>query len=124
MFAGDDEAELLGLAGDPADLARGLAGLGAGHAVVKLGERGAVAAVDGQVHAVEAVPVPAVDPVGAGDAFVAGYLAETLAGRPSPSAWPPPPPAAPSPSPSPATGRASTRDELAALGARPGTVRR
>ena len=84
VFAGDDEAELLGLAGDPADLARGLADLAAGHAVVKLGERGAVAAVDGQVHTVEPVPVQAVDPVGAGDAFVAGYLAETLAGRPVP----------------------------------------
>jgi 2-dehydro-3-deoxygluconokinase len=125
VFAGDDEAELLGLDGDPADLARGLAGLGAGHAVVKLGERGAVAAVDGQVHAVEAVPVPAVDPVGAGDAFVAGYLAETLAGRPVPERL--------------ATAAACgafavtvpgdweglpTRDELTALGARPGTVRR
>ena len=82
VFASDDEAELLGLNGDPADLARGLASLGSGHAVVKLGERGAVAAVDGRVHAVDPVPVQAVDPVGAGDAFVAGYLAETLAGRP------------------------------------------
>jgi 2-dehydro-3-deoxygluconokinase len=125
VFAGDDEAELLGLAGDPADLARGLADLGAGHAVVKLGERGAVAAVDGRVHAVEALPVHAVDPVGAGDAFVAGYLAETLAGRPVPERL--------------ATAAACgafavtvpgdweglpSRDELAALGARPGTVQR
>jgi 2-dehydro-3-deoxygluconokinase len=84
VFAGDDEAELLGLEGDPADLARGLAALAGGHAVVKLGDRGAVAAVDGQAHAVEPVRVRAVDPVGAGDAFVAGYLAETLAGRPVP----------------------------------------
>ncbi|HEY8556526.1 MAG TPA: sugar kinase, partial [Actinomycetes bacterium] len=68
VFAGDDEAGMLGLTGDPAALARGLADLGAGHAVVKLGPRGAVAAVDGQVHAVEPVPVQAVDPVGAGDA--------------------------------------------------------
>ena len=125
VFAGDDEAELLGLTGDPADLARGLADLGAGHAVVKLGERGAVAAVDGRVHAVEALPVHAVDPVGAGDAFVAGYLAETLVGRPVPERL--------------ATAAACgafavtvpgdweglpSRDELAALGARPGTVHR
>jgi len=81
VFAGDDEAQLLGLEGDPAELARGLAGLGAGHAVVKLGERGAVALVDGAVHAVDPVPVQALDPVGAGDAFVAGYLVETLTGR-------------------------------------------
>ena len=125
VFAGDDEAELLGLAGDPAELARGLAELGAGHAVVKLGERGAVAAVDGRLHAVDPVPVPAVDPVGAGDAFVAGYLAETLAGRPVPERL--------------ATAAACgafavtvpgdwegfpSRDELAALGHRPGSVQR
>jgi 2-dehydro-3-deoxygluconokinase len=107
------------------ELARGLAALATGHAVVKLGERGAVAAVDGQVHVVEPVRVRAVDPVGAGDAFVAGYLAETLAGRPVPERL--------------ATAAACgafavtvpgdweglpSRDELAALGARPGTVRR
>ena len=125
VFAGDDEAELLGLDGDPPDLARGLAALAGGHAVVKLGERGAVAAVDGQVHTVEPVPARAVDPVGAGDAFVAGYLAETLAGRPVPERL--------------ATAAACgafavtvpgdweglpSRDELAALGRRPGTVHR
>jgi 2-dehydro-3-deoxygluconokinase len=125
VFAGDDEAELLGLNGEPPDLARGLAELGAGHAVVKLGERGAVALVDGTVHTVEPVPVQALDPVGAGDAFVAGYLAELLAGRPVPERL--------------ATAAACgafavtvpgdweglpTRDELAALGARPGTVSR
>jgi 2-dehydro-3-deoxygluconokinase len=82
VFAGDDEAELCGLDGDPEALARGLAALGAGHAVVKLGERGAVACADGRVQRVDAVPVQVVDPVGAGDAFVAGYLVETLAGRP------------------------------------------
>ena len=125
VFAGDDEAELLGLAGDPADLARGLAALGAGHAVVKLGERGAVAFVDGTAHTVDPVPVQAIDPVGAGDAFVAGYLAETLAGRTVPDRL--------------ATAAACgafavtvpgdweglpTRDELTTLGARPGTVHR
>jgi 2-dehydro-3-deoxygluconokinase len=125
VFASDDEAELLGLHGDPADLALGLAGLGGGHAVVKLGERGAVAAVDGRVHLVDPVPVQAVDPVGAGDAFVAGYLAETLAGRPVPERL--------------ATAAACgafavtapgdweglpSRDELAALTHRPGTVQR
>jgi len=125
VFAGNDEAELLGLEGDPPELARGLAGLGAGHAVVKLGERGAVAFVDGAAHTVDPVPVQAVDPVGAGDAFVAGYLAETLAGRPVedrlataaacgafavtvPGDW---------------EGLPS-RDELAAIGLRPGTVHR
>jgi 2-dehydro-3-deoxygluconokinase len=125
VFASDDEAELLGLHGEPADLARRLADLGSGHAVVKLGERGAVAAVDGRVQVVDPVPVRAVDPVGAGDAFVAGYLAETLAGRPVPERL--------------ATAAACgafavtvpgdweglpTRDELTTLGVRPGTVHR
>jgi 2-dehydro-3-deoxygluconokinase len=125
VFAGDDEAQLLGLEGDPAELARGLAGLGAGHAVVKLGERGAVALVDGAVHVVDPVPVQALDPVGAGDAFVAGYLVETLTGRPVqerlrtaaacgafavtvPGDW---------------EGMPS-REELEVLGVRPGTVHR
>lgn len=125
VFAGDDEAQLLGLEGDPAELARGLAGLGAGHAVVTLGERGAVAVVDGAVHAVDPVPVQALDPVGAGDAFVAGYLVETLTGRPVqerlrtaaacgafavtvPGDW---------------EGMPS-REELEVLGVRPGTVHR
>ena len=125
VFAGDDEAELLGLAGDPAALAGDLAALGSGHAVVKLGERGAVAFVDGLDYTVDPVPVQAVDPVGAGDAFVAGYLAELLAGRPAeerlataaacgafavtvPGDW---------------EGLPS-RHELATLGHRPGTVHR
>ncbi|WP_084964018.1 sugar kinase [Thermoactinospora rubra] len=82
LFAGDDEAGLLGVAGQPADLARGLCALGPRQAVVKLGARGAVACVDGEVHEVAPVPVNAVDAVGAGDAFVAGYLAELLRGAP------------------------------------------
>ena len=54
--------------------------------MVKLGERGAVAAVDGRVHVVDPVPVRAVDPVGAGDAFNAGYLAARLSGADVPDA--------------------------------------
>src|SRR4029450_366455 len=121
VFASDDEAELLGLKGDPADLARDLADLGAGHAVVKLGQRGAVAAAGGRGQGAGPVPVQAVDPVGAGDAFVAGYLAETLAGRPVPERL----------VTAVACGAFAvtvpgdweglpTRDDLAALGVRPG----
>lgn len=84
VFAGDDEARiLLGVgpdAGTDEDLARGLAALGAGRAVVKLGSRGAVAVVDGRVTRRAATPVRVVDPVGAGDAFVAAWLAATLTG--------------------------------------------
>lgn len=85
VFGGDDEAAIaLGPAdaSDPIALARGLIGLGAGHAVVKLGARGAVAVVDGVEYEEAAVPIVPVDTVGAGDAFVAGYLAEYLAGEP------------------------------------------
>ncbi|AYF98390.1 sugar kinase [Protaetiibacter intestinalis] len=85
VFAGDDEARLvLGSdSRDPEVLARGLAALGPREAVVKLGEAGAVALVDGRLLRRDAIPVPTVvDTVGAGDAFVAGYLAERLAGAP------------------------------------------
>lgn len=81
-FAGDDEAELLGLPGLPEEQARDLARLGPRQAVIKLGARGAVAMLDGVLTPVPACPVQAVDPVGAGDAFVAGYLAEFLRGTP------------------------------------------
>jgi 2-dehydro-3-deoxygluconokinase len=81
LFAGDDEAELLGVTGDPEDQARGLAGLGPSEVVIKLGARGAVGSIDGEHRPVAPLPVTAVDAVGAGDAFVAGYLAERMSGR-------------------------------------------
>lgn len=84
VFGGDDEAAIAldgADASDPIALARGLIGLGAGHAVVKLGARGAVAVVDDVEYEEAAVPIVPVDTVGAGDAFVAGYLAEYLAGE-------------------------------------------
>ncbi|RII95664.1 sugar kinase [Clavibacter michiganensis] len=81
VFAGEDEARLLvGDAADPLALAHRLADLGPRHSVVKLGARGCVAVVDGVEHVWPAIPVQAVDTVGAGDGFVAGYLAEALAG--------------------------------------------
>ena len=46
----------------------------------KLGAKGALAVTDGRLHREPAVAVRAVDPVGAGDAFVAGYLAGLLDG--------------------------------------------
>ena len=82
LFAGDDEAELLGVSGTPERQARGLGALGPAEVVVKLGARGAVGLLDDTVVPVEPVPVDAVDAVGAGDAFVAGYLAERMLGKP------------------------------------------
>lgn len=82
VFAGDDEARLV-VAGDaPALMARNLAALGPAQAVVKLGGRGAVAYIDGRDYQVPAVAVRVVDTVGAGDAFVAGYLSDLLLGAP------------------------------------------
>lgn len=82
VFAGDDEAAIaVGADADPAGLAHRIAAHGPRQVVVKRGAQGAVALIDGQVLHKEAVPVEALDTVGAGDAFVAGYLAELLLGR-------------------------------------------
>ncbi|GAA0799030.1 sugar kinase [Spirilliplanes yamanashiensis] len=86
VFAGPAEARLvLGGAGQPAgqpaaELARALAALGPAEAVVKDGANGCTAVIDGDRHDLPAVAVTVVDPVGAGDAFVAGYLTARLAG--------------------------------------------
>src|SRR3712207_2853313 len=50
--------------------------------VVKLGARGCSAVVDGERWSSPGFPVRQVDPIGAGDAFAAGYLAATLWERP------------------------------------------
>jgi 2-dehydro-3-deoxygluconokinase len=81
VFAGDDEAAIaVGEAEAPVHFAHQLVALGAGAAVVKRGANGAVAVVAGREYEREAIRVNVVDTVGAGDAFVAGYLAEYLAG--------------------------------------------
>lgn len=87
VFGGVDELELLvGVhAGDRA-LAEAVASLGPAEVVVKRGEQGAAALCGGEWIERPAHPVTVVDTVGAGDAFVAGYLAERLAGAPVPRA--------------------------------------
>lgn len=82
LFAGVEEAQLLAGSdvADAVELAKRLADLGPAEVVVKQGRDGCTAFVDGELHTRDALPVPVVDPVGAGDAFVAGYLAERLAG--------------------------------------------
>ncbi|HWS32673.1 MAG TPA: sugar kinase [Actinoplanes sp.] len=77
VFAGPDEAAIFV---DTKDPLTGLAGFGPSEVIVKDGARGCTAVIDGVRHEVPALPVTAVDPVGAGDAFVAGYLADRLAG--------------------------------------------
>jgi 2-dehydro-3-deoxygluconokinase len=79
VFAGPAEAALFVDASAPLD---GLAKLGPAEVVVKDGARGCTALIHGERFTLPALPVTVVDPVGAGDAFVAGYLAERLAGSP------------------------------------------
>jgi 2-dehydro-3-deoxygluconokinase len=87
VFAGDDEARIaleldaLDDKASPEKLAAALAELGPREVVIKRGRRGATALIDGELVDVPAVPVHAVDSVGAGDAFVAGYLVCRLTGR-------------------------------------------
>ncbi|MEV6595716.1 sugar kinase [Actinoplanes sp. NPDC051346] len=76
VFAGPDEAALI-VDGRPLD---GLAALGPTEVIVKDGARGCTALIDGERHALPAPTVAVVDPVGAGDAFAAGYLADRLCG--------------------------------------------
>ncbi|MGW0664530.1 sugar kinase [Streptodolium elevatio] len=85
LFATEAEARLVlgdprGPGASPLELGYALAALGPSQVVVKRGARGAVAVVDGVAYDAPVHRVDAVDPVGAGDAFAAGYLAELLAG--------------------------------------------
>ena len=82
VFAGEDEAAIAtGERTNAEELARALCELGANDAVIKRGEHGALALVGGVVHSRDAVRISVVDTVGAGDAFVAGYLAERVNGH-------------------------------------------
>lgn len=78
VFATADEAQvLLGDAhdgGDDAAYARRIAALGPAEVVVKRGADGALSLVDGEVFEQNVTAVVERDPVGAGDAFAAGYL--------------------------------------------------
>ncbi|MFE9581321.1 sugar kinase [Nocardia sp. NPDC006044] len=82
VFAGTDEAALLVPTASPAAMAESLAALGPSQVVLKLGAEGALAVHRGRQIRQPVIPVTMVDPVGAGDAFVAGYLAGVLDGGP------------------------------------------
>lgn len=75
LFAGDDELTLIGDAGADA-----LAGLGPREVIITHGARGATAYSDGSRWEAPLFKVRTIDPVGAGDAFVAGYLAARCRG--------------------------------------------
>ncbi|GAA2069578.1 sugar kinase [Streptomyces albiaxialis] len=84
VFASADEAATLceAPATDLAELGRALCAYGPRTVVVTDGAEGAVSVSPAGTVPVAAVPVTAVDPVGAGDAFVAGYLSALLDGLP------------------------------------------
>lgn len=81
VFAGDDEAAIaVGPASEPSELAARIAALGPTQVILKRGAQGCLAQIEGTEYAREALPVRVVDTVGAGDAFVGGYLSEMLRG--------------------------------------------
>lgn len=84
VIASDDELDLLSRRPRGADAAGAIAAelleRGVRDVVVKLGARGADAYTEDGMSHVDAVSVEAVDTVGAGDAFVAGYLSALLDG--------------------------------------------
>jgi 2-dehydro-3-deoxygluconokinase len=87
VMAGADEARLLvgqQITGKRA-MAKAIAGLGPAEVIVKDGNRGCTALIDGAWYELPAISVQVVDQIGAGDAFAAGYLADRLAGQPPPA---------------------------------------
>src|SRR5256885_3351040 len=80
VFATEQEAQLVVDGTDAGDLGSQLGALGPAEAVIKRGALGAVAVTGGEILHVRPYPVTEVDPVGAGDAFAAGYLCGLLDG--------------------------------------------
>ena len=80
VFAGEHEAEIVTETADPLQAALALEALGPAQVVIKRGADGCLARIDGVTIEQPAPAVPVVDTVGAGDACVAGYLAELMSG--------------------------------------------
>ncbi|MEV1287433.1 sugar kinase [Micromonospora sp. NPDC049679] len=81
VVASADELDLVGDGGaDESAIVASLLDRGAGQVLVKLGSAGARAHTADGVHHADALAVTAVDTVGAGDAFTAGYLSGHLDG--------------------------------------------
>jgi 2-dehydro-3-deoxygluconokinase len=80
VFASADELAMLAGHDDLQVAAQEMLARGVGQVVVKRGADGATAYADGATVSVPARPVTVADVVGAGDAFVAGYLSARLDG--------------------------------------------
>ncbi|SDO48717.1 2-dehydro-3-deoxygluconokinase [Microbacterium sp. ru370.1] len=82
VFAGREEAALIVGEMSDDDLVDAIAALGPSTVALKRGAEGATVRAEGRLLERPAWPIHPVDTVGAGDAFVAGYLAEHLKGAP------------------------------------------
>ena len=81
IFAGEEEARILAPSARSIDqLAESITALGPRQVIIKLGSEGCAALIDSASYRLPAVPIVPVDSVGAGDAFVAGYLSELVSG--------------------------------------------
>jgi 2-dehydro-3-deoxygluconokinase len=82
LFAAERDArDVLGFDGDPETVARDLVDVyGFETVVITLGEEGALALHDGTATRRGTYPTDTVDPLGSGDAFASGFLAERLDG--------------------------------------------
>jgi 2-dehydro-3-deoxygluconokinase len=80
VFASEHEARMMTDEDQPEKMAEALCKSGPSVAVVKFGVRGSLALAEGVLLTQEAIRVRAVDTIGAGDAFAAGYLAELMTG--------------------------------------------
>jgi 2-dehydro-3-deoxygluconokinase len=78
VFAGELEAEIVTATADPLEAALALESLGPAQVIIKRGAEGCLARIDGVTIEQPAPAVTVVDTVGAGDACVAGYLAELM----------------------------------------------
>jgi 2-dehydro-3-deoxygluconokinase len=77
LFVGHEEADALWGRSD-ANLLTHLSASGPQEVLLKRGARGCMALIDGEAFAAPGLEVRQLDPIGAGDAFAAGYLAATL----------------------------------------------
>jgi 2-dehydro-3-deoxygluconokinase len=83
VLATEEEARLVVDGADARTLISGLSGLGPAQVLVKQGGAGSTSAIDGHLRRTAARVVDVVDPVGAGDAFGAGYLSGVCRGLPA-----------------------------------------
>ena len=83
VLATEEEARLVVQGADAPALVAALTALGPDQVLIKQGSDGSLSGIDGELHRVAARTVDVVDPVGAGDAFGAGYLSGLCRGLPA-----------------------------------------